>query len=135
MNKEIYKEFKTAVCNLRRDLHEAVKTKSVIETKPYLKKVAAHICDLDQAARAAETESQLKERAQIVDFVLTTPWGAPFIGHSTLLDAARGFERSGKIECELTRLVSAFRAYEGHYHTQVFTVLEDVEEELKHEKI
>ena len=53
---------------------------------------AKHILQLDQNAKEAALISDLKEKAQLLHFALSTPWGAPFVGETTLLEAATAYK-------------------------------------------
>ena len=95
----------------------------------FLKKVATDIQQLDQDAKKAATITELKESAQLVHFALTTPWGAPFIGETTLVDAANTYTEENN-NSSLQHLLSDFARYGHEEQAPLLKVFDEIFEEL-----
>ena len=119
------------------DLHalhddwEALLTQDSIANDPtFLEKVAADIQKLDADATIALSTSGLKEQAEVVHFALSTPWGAPFIGEATLIDAARSYNAKNP-DASLKHLLSGFLRYGHQKKVPLFHVLDEITDELE----
>ncbi|MCP5506349.1 MAG: hypothetical protein H7A38_05655 [Chlamydiales bacterium] len=129
MNQKIAETLKADLLALHDDWEVLLKQDALLKDGKFLRKVAADILKLDTDATLAKKESSLKEQAEVLHFALSTPWGAPFIGETTLLDAANTF-REDHPETALMHLLSDFLKYGHKKKVPLFDVLEDISEEL-----
>lgn len=125
------------ISHLRADLHALhddwevlLKQSSMLKDSKFLEKIASHIKKLDSNATLALEISKLKEQAEVVHYALSTPWGAPFIGETTLLDAANKYKADNP-ESALMHLLSDFLKYGHHKEVPLFNVLDEISEELE----
>lgn len=123
--------------HLRSDLHALhddweilLKQDGMLNDSTFLKKIATDIQQLDIDATQALEVSKLKEHADIVHFALSTPWGAPFIGETTLLEAAKNYKANNP-ESALMHLLSDFLKYGHNKKVPLFSVLDEISEELE----
>jgi len=121
---------------LRRDLHalhddwELLLSQDTIANDPkFLEKIATDIQKLDADATIALATKKLKEQAEVVHFALSTPWGAPFIGETTLIDAARNYDPKNP-DSPLKHLLSDFIQYGHRKKVPLFHVLDEITDEL-----
>lgn len=122
---------------LRADLHALhddwevlLKQSAMLKDSKFLERIANHIKKLDSHARLALEISRLKEQAEVVHYALSTPWGAPFIGETTLLDAANSYKADNP-ESALMHLLSGFLKYGEQKQVPLFNVLDEISEELE----
>ncbi|QVL57060.1 MAG: hypothetical protein KFB93_06680 [Simkaniaceae bacterium] len=123
--------------HLRADLHALhddweilLKQDEMLKDSSFLEKIAADIKKLDNDATQALEVSKLKEQANVVHFALSTPWGAPFIGETTLLEAAKNY-KTDHSESALMHLLSDFLKYGHRKKVPLFDVLDEISEELE----
>ena len=90
---------------------------------------AKHILQLDQNAKEAALISDLKEKAQLLHFALSTPWGAPFVGETTLLEAATAYKEENT-DSSLQHLLINFIQYGHEQQAPLFKVFDEISEEL-----
>jgi len=74
---------------LKKDWLDLLANHSLVDNPDFLARTAGDIQTVDEAALASKKEKELHDEIELIDFVLATPWGAPFVGHATLLEAAR----------------------------------------------
>lgn len=129
MNKQLAASLKADLLALHEDWEVLLKQDAMLNDGKFLAKVVADIQKLDSDATLAKEESSLKEQAEVLHFALSTPWGAPFIGGTTLLDAANNY-REGHPEAALMHLLSDFLKYGHKKKISLFNVLEEISEEL-----
>lgn len=106
----------------------------------YVEKMAADIINLYNDAKDLLKDSHLKEDAELVIHLLSTPWGAPFVSKSTLIEAAKKFDITSVENSDLLHLLKDFVNYTYIFNNQIYCILEDLQddielEERNHEKI
>lgn len=92
---------------------------------PKLKQIARDLLKLEQDAKALMEQA---EKADEVHHLLTTPWGAPFVGEMTLLEAAKAF--NGTPDSPLFHLLRDFATFGPKFHSQIFDIFEEIHEDL-----
>lgn len=130
MNQKIAETLKADLLVLHDDWEVLLRQDALLKDGKFLKKIATDILKLDTDATLAKKESSLKEQAEVLHYALSTPWGAPFIGETTLLDAANTFHEDHP-ETALMHLLSDFLKYGHKQKVPLFDVLEEISEELK----
>ncbi len=106
------------------------KKKTNYKDSKFLNKVAKDITQLNLDASQAEKVKSLKEKAELVNYLLTTPWGAPFVGETTLLEAAQSFKGENPSTSHLSHLMRDFATYGRKFDTQIFKFFDDLFDEL-----
>ncbi|NRA90101.1 MAG: hypothetical protein HRU43_03100 [Simkaniaceae bacterium] len=122
--------------SLKQDLHalhddwEVMLSQDTIANDPmFLEKVAKDIQNLDAHATLALNSENLKEQAELVHFALSTPWGAPFIGETTLIEAAKTYTNQNP-DSSLKHLLQDFIQYGHKKKVPLFHVLDEITEEI-----
>jgi hypothetical protein len=125
-----------AARDLKRDLHEIhndweqiFASQTDLKDPAFLKKVAHDIVNLEKDSIEALQDEQLKEKAELVQFLLTTPWGAPFIGETTLLDAALSYQE-GDQDSALMHLLNGFIHHGSGKQTALFNFFDEISQDI-----
>lgn len=122
--------------NLKADLHTfhenwklLVDQERTVHDPQFLKKIAKLIQQLDLHAKEAASVTDLKELAQLLHFALSTPWGAPFVGKTTLIDAANSYKEDNS-NSSLQHLLTDFSHYGHKKQAPLQKVFDEILEEL-----
>ncbi len=123
---------------LQRDLHSLQKSwdalvqhEELAKDLHFLNTMAVTIENLEDDTIDCEKLNFLKDKAEIIHYLLSTPWGAPFVSETTLLDAAHKFhEKQGK-DPALSEILTNFASYSHEFNMQVFNLFEDVYRQIK----
>lgn len=126
---EVIEHLKRDLSTLHDDWEQLIQQERMVHDPVFLKKVASDIQQLDQDAKEAARITELKERAQLIHFTLTTPWGAPFVGETTLLEAANTYSDNNP-NSSLQHLLTDFSHYSDEKHTPLLNVYNEILEEL-----
>jgi hypothetical protein len=129
MKQEIIDKLRADLRALHDDWEMLLSQDTIANDPKFLEKIAADIQRLDTDATIALTATKLREQAEVVHFALSTPWGAPFIGETTLIDAARSYD-SKNSDSPLKHLLSAFIQYGHRKKVPLFHVLDEITAEL-----
>lgn len=129
MRKDIRSKFRADLLTLHDDWEMLLTDDAIANDPKFLEKIAADIQTLDADATLALKYNNLREQAEVVHFALSTPWGAPFIGETTLIDAARSFDPSN-VDTPLKYLLTDFLQYGHKKKVPLFHVLDEITEEL-----
>lgn len=103
---------------------------SIIENKRFLAILARDILKLDRHATEVACFEKYKSSAELIHYVLQTPWGAPFVTSTTLLDAATCFEDEIPLKSTLHDLLKTFTLYSGKCDIPILDNLKSLREEL-----
>ncbi len=132
--------------NVKRDLQnffddwKTLSTEEEISNPAFVKKMAEDILNLYNDAKELLNDEHLKEDAELVVHLLSTPWGAPFVSDSTLIQAAKHFKTEEFKKSELLHLLKDFVNYTYIFNNQIYCIFEDLKEDIEieennHEKI
>lgn len=120
---------------LQKDLHsfheswEMISNKEeLIEDVDVLTKIAEEIQTLHQDILHLTSNDAVKENSEIIDYMLQSPWGAPFVYQKPLLDAAASFKHA-KTQ-DLHNLLHEFLQYKQEINEQLFDWIQEVETNL-----
>ncbi len=127
--KQLLESFKRDLTAIHHDWEELLAEESKAADHGFLKKVATDIQNLDQVALALKAVDTFKEDAELVHFLLSTPWGAPFVEETTLIEAAHAFSDDDP-HPDLKRLLFRFAQYGHQMETPLFEVFEEIATEL-----
>ncbi|MCB1109649.1 MAG: hypothetical protein KDK64_01600 [Chlamydiia bacterium] len=130
MKQEILSQLRADLLALHDDWELLMTQEAMADDPKFLEKVAGDIQQLDADATLALSSKKLKDQAEVVHFALSTPWGAPFIGETTLIDAARSYDATNP-ESPLKHLLTDFLRYGHKKHVPLFHVLDEITEELE----
>ena len=129
MKEQLIDKLHANLLNLHNDWSRLLEKEALIDDEAFLKKIAVDIQQLDIDATIAIEHSELKEQAEVIHFALSSPWGAPFIGETTLLEAAKNYKAEEK-ETALKHLLSDFAKYGHKKKVPLFSVLDEIAEEI-----
>ncbi len=116
--------------NLEQDLEDLLSKKKQADDLHFLGKIAQDIQNLGEDVNAFKSYEQLKPTTHLIQHMLTTPWGAPFVADSTLLEAALTFEHQDPLKSDLYHLMDEFTQYSSLSHNQFLTILSSLSDEL-----
>lgn len=111
--------------SLNRDFSELVEDKKAPEDIRLMQRVALNIRHLFFDARRLQKFPQYQESALHVLLTLTTPWGAPFVLESTLLDAAEDFGTQNPKYSDLHKWLSCISKYGHHFPKQILSMVHE----------
>lgn len=95
--------------------------------------MAHEIENIHEDIQSVKMSKEIQEEAEIVDYLLQSPWGAPFVFEKPLLEAARSFQNTRSPE--LHDLIKEFLYYKDEINHQLFDYVEEIEKTLrKYEK-
>jgi len=127
---ELIHQLKHDLSTLHDHWTKLIEQERVAHDPAFLKKVADDIRKLDQDAKKATSFEELEERAQLLHFALTTPWGAPFVGETTLLEAANTYTDDNP-NSSLQHLLADFAHYSQEEQAPLLKVFDEILEELE----
>lgn len=104
-------------------IHDDWEMVKASDIAPHAEKFASDIVQLDQDAKAMGSED-----AELIHHLLSTPWGAPFIGEMTLLEAAKNYD--GTVDSPLHHLLSDFKKYSPKIKTHIFDLFDEIADEM-----
>lgn len=122
--------FKEKLDQINKDWEILLQQEHFISDPDFIEKIAEDIQNLSQNATQVETIHELKDKAQLVNFILSTPSGAPFVSNTTLLDAAQALKTEKK-DTALKHMLCDFIQYDDHQEkTPLFEVFKEISQEL-----
>lgn len=127
---ELLDNLKKDLRTFHKDYIELIEKERNAHDPVFLKRVAEHIKKLDEHAKMALGVDDLKERGELLHFALTTPWGAPFVGETTLLDAANTYKEDSS-DSSLGHLLSSFSKYGHEKQAPLLKVFDEIFDELE----
>ncbi|MCH9611860.1 MAG: hypothetical protein S4CHLAM102_03340 [Chlamydiia bacterium] len=81
------------------------------------------------AQKSPENE---RKNLELIEYMMTTPWGAPFVSSCTLLEAASTLDPKGDVESSsLFEILSSINRFTPNHHTQWEELLKAIAEESK----
>lgn len=103
---------------------------TIIENKRFLAVLARDILKLDRHAIEVANLQKYKSSAELIHYILHTPWGAPFVTPTTLLDAAISFEDEIPLQSTLHDLLKTFTLYSAKCEFPILDNLKALKDEL-----
>lgn len=108
-----------------------IKTETkIIENQHFLAVLAKDILKLDRHATEVARMETFRSSSELIHHILHTPWGAPFVTPSTLLDAAYCFEDEIPLKSTLHDLLKTFTLYSGKCHIPILDSLQILKNEI-----
>ena len=101
-----------------------------IKEKTYLQDLSTSILTLDRHAEELTSDRLLGESASLIHYLLQTPWGAPFVGESTLLEAAKIFPDEKFDESTLSHVLTQFEEYKERVQMPLMQSLHQIQQEI-----
>ncbi len=127
-------EFKKDLKKFSHDCEDLLEKESLYENSDFLNEFAEDIKKLNDDTLLLIDEKDFKNSADIIQHILTTPWGAPFVSNKTLLEAAIAYEYQDPLQSDLHNLVGQFTHFSEHVHNPIVTVVHSLSERLEREK-
>ncbi len=122
--------FKENLDKLNQDWERLVKQETIASDPLFLEKMALDIQNLSLDASHVETIHELKDKAQLVNFILSTPSGAPCVSETTLLDAAKKLKDENK-DNSLKHMLTDFIQFNDHKEPPpIFEVFKEISHEI-----
>jgi hypothetical protein len=101
---------------------------SLLEDRAFLLKLAKEIQNLHHDIGTNRFSKKVKETALLIDYILDTPWGAPFVFEKPLLEAAISFQENGS--SDFHDLIGQFLNFKDEINHQLFDYVGDIEKTL-----
>jgi uncharacterized protein YigA (DUF484 family) len=127
MAKKKQRRLRTAAAKLSDDYHKLQKAHWLARDPAFLEKIAEHIRLLKEAA---EAEGEAPKAKMVVRY-LTTPWGAPRHGTTSLYEAAVEFELEDRSDLEK---LASHLAKEAEEENRYIYLLRMIEKRLHNER-
>ncbi|PCI93277.1 hypothetical protein COB11_05580 [Candidatus Aerophobetes bacterium] len=128
--KEAIAALKSDLQNFHDDWGKLYENEDALKNPIYLKKFALDIQKLVFDAKRLEKFPNYEEQSQVVVYLLTTPWGAPFVAKTTLHAAAKDFDEARAEASSLFHLLKDFMNYKSVFSNQLYCVLEDYRKDI-----
>lgn len=126
-----YSELENDLEEFRALWNQAAEDPSRIKEKIYLEKVSQSIVTLDRHAEELSDEKILGKSASLIHYILQTPWGAPFVGGDTLLQAAKTFPDEEPEQSSLSLLLKQFDEYRNKCTLPLMKNLDQIQKEIQ----
>ncbi|MCH9631440.1 MAG: hypothetical protein S4CHLAM37_14630 [Chlamydiia bacterium] len=127
---EAIEALKTDLQNFHDDWEKLYENEEALKNHILLKKFSLDIQKLVLDAKRLEKFPKYEEQSQVVVYLLTTPWGAPFVAKTTLFAAAREFDEAKAEASSLFHLLKDFMNYKSVFSNQLYCVLEDYRKDI-----
>ncbi len=88
-------------------------------------RIALNVQHLYFDAKRLREFPKYEESARYILLTLTTPWGAPFVVESTLLDAAENFGEQNPKYSDMHKWLSGIARYGHHFPSQILSMVHD----------
>lgn len=133
MNKAVQKLEKDVIA-LEKDWEELLLDKKLSKDRDFLTRIAHDIKELNEDSELFEHFKPYEDQAEMIHYMLTTPWGAPFVSDKTLIEAALAYQFQEPIQSDLAKMMREFTEHSSISHNQFLTVLHSLSGELKARK-
>lgn len=100
------------------------------ENNEFLTLFAKSIIQLDEHAKLLIKEPRLGKSADLIDYILKTPWGAPFVSKTTLLHAASQFVSQSGDKTLLSQLLKQFDEYKNKCTLPLLPCINQIHKEI-----
>jgi hypothetical protein len=127
---QIIQELKNDLHQLNEDWQKLQKHHNVVNNQHFLRKMADDIQKVTNDAAVVEECDGCEDLALSLTYLLNTPWGAPFVGETTLAEAAEHFRDQEYQQSSLFHLMSGFAEYSDKFENQIIRAFEDIEKKM-----
>ncbi|MBI5273465.1 MAG: hypothetical protein HY860_00235 [Chlamydiales bacterium] len=121
--------FKHHLHDFHQSWDELSKKKSLLNNHEFMLKVAKEIQIIHDDIMKDDISCDIKDSALLLDYIMGSPWGAPFVFDKPLLEAAKSYIASN--EEDFPHLMTEFLNYKEEINKQFFDGIEEIEERLK----
>lgn len=97
------------------------------------KKLAEDIIKIHEDAKSLEHVKGFEEEASLTLYLLSTPFGAPFVSNISLFAAATNFHSSPHSE-EFIHLLKDFEKYKKAFGDEIFYIVKDLLNDIENEE-
>ena len=109
-----------------RHFKKLLKNRKLCQEQKELKALALEIEELNNDSLLAEEIDELKTQGHLVHHILATPWGAPFVSRTTLLDAALSLQYQPFKDSDLATLLDEFCTYSTSDNNEFIMVCDSI---------
>ena len=107
----------------------------VVENETFLKHLADDILKLDHHACEVEKSGVWKNGAHLIHYILETPWGAPFVTKTSLLEAATDFSDQKPLSSSLYEFTKQYATYSSKCNFPILENLKSLQNEIHEFKL
>ena len=126
-------ELEQDISSLHHELAKVQKKKDLVHNKEFLDNLAEQILILDRHAKEVSEMSSWKG-AEMIHFFLKTPWGAPMVMNSTLLEAAIIYPDENATTSQLHEVLKEILKYAPHCEIPFLEALDKLNQEIRRHK-
>ena len=130
MKKEL-KKLESDLARLAKHWEEVVHDHNLLQQKEFLTDVAKDITDIEKDLGGAIHVQPLGEGVELINYLLNTTWGAPFVFNTPLLEAAQSYNPKHFRDSQLRAILSEFVEYHEELDEQLFACLEEVRTQIR----
>lgn len=102
----------------------------IVENQTFLLHLAHDILILNQHAKEVEKTGLWQEGAHLIHYILGTPWGAPFVTNTTLLEAAQLFPDEIPLKSTLHTFTKQYVKYGTKCKFPILDALQQLQDEI-----
>ena len=114
---------------LQEQWHQLCKQLELLKDENFLKNFALSCSQLHEDLTKLKNTDECTEDEFIVDYLLTSPWGAPFIFEHSLIAASDAFLQN-KDKSQLLKLLEKFTQHKHNIDQQLFDSIQEIEDSL-----
>lgn len=123
-------EMKKHLNSLRSTFHSIKTNPSSIQEETTLKYLAHTIQDLEIESQLSKKAKKSKIVCDLIHHFLFTPWGAPFVMSTSLLEAAQNYKFQQHKHSDLYHFVQDFINHPEPSESQIFKTLDELIDHL-----
>ncbi|MBS0585724.1 MAG: hypothetical protein JSR76_05430 [Verrucomicrobia bacterium] len=122
------------IISFNQELEKLRKKKELLQSKAFLDNIAEQILVLDRHAKEV-SELTTWKGAEAIHFMLDTPWGAPIVMNTTLLEAATIYPDETSDKSQLHEVLKQILKYAPHCEIPFLATLQQLSEEIRRQKV
>ncbi|MDN3505535.1 MAG: hypothetical protein P0S95_08170 [Rhabdochlamydiaceae bacterium] len=127
-------EMKNQLTSIREMFHSIKSNPTSIDSPENLSSLASTIKDLDIESQMGQKDKSFKMTCELIHHLLCTPWGAPFVMQTSLLEAAQSFKFQEHSKSELYTILRDIIKHTDASEKQIFETIDDAIEHLNNQK-
>lgn len=133
MKKEssLSQKLKEDIHHIHKDWEKLLSQKALASDQVFLSSMAKHIKTLNEDCMAAKQMPELEKTASLIQHLIATPVGAPFVTEKTMLEAAMIFHSQKPTVSDLSDILKHMVKYTPKINNQLLLIFDSFEDQLK----
>lgn len=124
--KRFQAKLKEDLDSINKQLQDLFKDHSLSKNEKFLNKFSKNITNLHEDYILVKKDPKLTESMDLLHYLLTTPWGAPFVADTTLLEAAITYKYQEPTKSDLYQLLKGFLKYSTYEDNEFISVFHEL---------